>query len=110
MQTSTIVAPKVSQNIGTALTAVGGYSPANSAIVTGLSVCNTSAAAVNVTVTVYNGTTDTNIVFGSAVPVGGTLLLGADWFKFNLISGWSMRVKSSAAASVDAAMFVTEFT
>jgi hypothetical protein len=110
MQTSTIVSPKVSQNIGTALTQVGGYSPANSCVITGLSVANTSAAAVNVTITVYNGTTDTNIVFGTVVPVAGTLLLGAEWFKFTLVSGWSIRVKSSAAASVDAAMFVTEFT
>lgn len=110
MQSVTLVSPKVSRSIGTAFVQVGGYSPASSAIVSGLSVCNTSGAAVNVTITVYDGTNDTNLVFASPVAPGDTLLLGATWFKFTLIAGWSIRVKSSAAASVDAAMFVSEFT
>jgi hypothetical protein len=110
MQSTTIVSPKVSRAVGTSATQVGAYSPASSAIVTGLSVCNISGAAVNVTVTVFDGTNDTNLAFATPVAVGDSLLLGADWFKFTLISGWSIRVKSSAAASVDAAMFVTEFT
>lgn len=110
MQSVTIVSPKVSRSIGTAFVQVGAYSPASSAIVSGLSVCNTSVAAVNVTVTVFDGTNDTNLVFASPVAIGDTLLLGADWFKFTLVAGWSIRVKSSAATSVDAAMFVSEFT
>lgn len=110
MQTVTIVSPKVSRNIGTALTQVGAYSPASSAIVTGLSVCNTSAGIVNVTVTVFDGTNDTNLVFNTPCAVGDSVLLGADWFKFTLVAGWSIRVKSSVATSVDAAMFVSEFT
>lgn len=110
MQTVTIVSPKVSRAIGTAFTQVGAYTPASSAIATGLSVCNISGAIVNVTVTVFDGTNDTNLVFATPVAVGDSLLLGADWFKFILVNGWSIRVKSSAAASVDAAMFVSEFT
>ena len=110
MQTVTIVSPKVSRSIGVALTQVGGYSPASSAIVTGLRVCNTSAGIVNVTITVFDGTNDTNLVFNTPCAVGDSILLGADWFKFTLITGWSIRVKSSAATSVDAAMFVSEFT
>jgi len=110
MQSVTIVSPKVSRGIGTSLTQVGGYSPASSAIVSGLSVANTSGAAVNVTITVFDGTNDTNLVFATPCAVGDSILLGADWVKFNLVAGWSIRVKSSAAASVDAAMFVSEFT
>jgi hypothetical protein len=110
MQSVTLVSPKVSRSIGTSLTQVGAYSPASSAIVSGLSVCTTSVAAVNVTVTVFDGTNDTNLVFATPCAVGDTILLGADWFKFTLVAGWSIRVKSSAATSVDAAMFVSEFT
>ncbi len=110
MQSVTIVSPKVSRGIGTALTQVGGYSPASSAIVSGLCVANVSAGAVNVTITVYDGANDTNLVFATPCAIGDSILLGADWFKFNLVSGWSIRVKSSVAASVDASMFVSEFT
>lgn len=110
MQTVTIVSPKVSRAIGTAFTQVGAYTPASSAIVTGLSVCNISGASVNVTVTIYDGTNDTNIAFATPCAVGDSVLVGAEWFKFTLINGWSIRVKSSVAASVDAAMFVSEFT
>lgn len=110
MQSVTIVSPKVSRSIGTSFTAVGAYSPAGSAMVSGLTVANTSGAAINVTVTVYDGTNDTNIAFGTPVAVGDTLVVGGDWFKFSLVAGWSIRVKSSAAASCDAAMFVSEFT
>lgn len=110
MQSVTIVSPKVSRAIGTAFTQVGGYSPASSAIVSGLCVANISAGIVNVTITVFDGTNDTNMVFATPCGIGDSILLGADWFKFNLIAGWSIRVKSSVAASVDASMFVSEFT
>lgn len=110
MQSVTIVSPKVSRSIGTSFVQVGAYSPASSAIISGLSVCNTSGASVNVTITVFDGTNDTNLTFATPVAVGDTLLLGADWFKFTLVAGWSIRVKSSVATSIDAAMFVSEFT
>src|SRR5882724_1266986 len=107
MQSVTIVSPKVSRSIGTAFVQVGGYSPASGgAIVSGLSVCNTSGSSVNVTVTVFDGANDTNLTFATPCAVGDTLLLGADWFKFTLVAGWSIRVKSSAVTSVDVAMFV----
>lgn len=112
MQTSAIVSPKVSRGVGTVLTAIGGYTPAGSvgAIVAGLVVANISAAQVNVTITVYDGTNDTNIAFGRPCAVGDSVVLGGDIFKATLVNGWNIRVKSSAAASVDAAMFVVEAT
>ena len=79
-------------------------------MVSGLTVANISGASINVTVTVFDGTNDTNIAFATPVAIGDTLVVGGDWFKFNLVAGWSIRVKSSAATSCDAAMFVSEFT
>mgnify|MGYP001616043135 CR=1 FL=1 len=65
---------------------------------------------MNVTVTVFDGANDTNLAFAAPVAAGDSLVMGGEWFKFTLVAGWSIRVKSSAAASVDASMFVTEFT
>lgn len=110
MQTSTIVSPKVSRAVGTAFTAIGAYTPPTAAIIMGVSVCNISGAACTVTVTVYDGANDTNIAFATPLAAGDTLVLGSNEFRGALVNGWNIRVKSSVAASVDAAMFVTEFT
>lgn len=112
MQTTTIVTPKVSRAVGTSLTAIGGYSPAAStgAIVAGISVANISGVVVNITVTVFDGANDTNIVFAKPTAIGDSVILGGDIFKAALVNGWNIRVKSSVAASIDATMFVVEFT
>lgn len=110
MQSVTIVSPKVSRSIGTAFVQVGAYSPASSAIVACIIVANTSGAAVTVTVTVFDGTNDTNLAFNAPVAVGDSLVLGGENLKIMLVTGWSIRVKSSAATSVDATLSVTEFT
>jgi hypothetical protein len=110
MQSTTLVAPKVSRGVGTAATQIGGYSPASSAIVAGIIVANTSGAGVSVTVTVFDGANDTNLAFATPVAVGDSLVLGGENFKLVIVAGWSVRVKSSAAASVDATMSVAEFT
>ncbi len=112
MQVATIVSPKVSRSIGTALTQVGGYTPAGAtgAIVSCISVCNTSGAAVTVQVTVFDGANDTNLAFNAPVAVGDSLVLGGGLLKVTLVNGWSIRVKSSAVTSVDAVVSVTEFT
>lgn len=111
MQTTTIVAPKVSRAIGTAATSVGAYSPAGAigAIISGLVVANTSAGQILVTVTVFDGTNSTNLCFQTPVAIGDSLPLGGSEFKMNLVNGWFIQVKSSVAASCDATMFVTEF-
>lgn len=111
MQTTTIVTPKVSRAVGTALTAIGGYTPAGAigAIIMGIVVANISAGSVNVTVTVFDGANDTNLVFARPCAIGDSVVLGGDILKAALVNGWNIRVKSSVAASVDASMFVTEF-
>lgn len=109
MQTTTLVIPKVSRAVGTALTAIGAYTaPAGGAIIAGICVCNISAGAVNITVTVFDGTNDTNLVFARPTAIGDSVVIGGDVFKGILVSPWQVRVKSSVAASVDATMFVVE--
>ncbi len=73
-------------------------------------MCNTSGAAVTVQVTVFDGANDTNLAFNAPVAIGDTLVLGGENLKIMLVSGWSIRVKSSAVTSVDAVLGVTEFT
>lgn len=112
MQNVAIVAPKVSRNIGVAATQIGGYSPAAgvSAIVSSLTVCNTNTSVVNVKVSLFDGTNDTYVAFNAPVAVGDTLMIGGADAKFTLLNGWSIRVLSTIATSVDAAMCVTEFS
>lgn len=110
MQSVTNVAPKVSRAVGTAFTQIGAYSPASSCIVAGIIATNITAGAILVTVTAFDGTNDTNMAFQAPVAVGDSLVLGGENFKLILVAGWSVRVKSSVASSVDAVMSVAEFT
>jgi len=103
---------KSSRNIGTSLTAVGSYTVGGGVQTTviGLSVCNTAASPITVDVTVYDGTNDTYLAKGAGVPVGNAFIpIGGDE-KVVLIAGDSIRVKSSAATSVDAVMSILEIS
>lgn len=110
MQSATILGPQCSSGVGTAPTAVGGYTPASSSIyatVTELSVANTTASLISVGVSLYNGSTD--YFLAKNAPVGA-----GDSFYFprpiTLTNGWNVRVVSSAATSCDATMSVVQFT
>jgi hypothetical protein len=103
---------KISRNVGTSLTAVGSYTVGGGVVTTviGLSVCNTTTSPITVDVTVYDGTNDAYLVKGAGVPVGnGFIPIGGDE-KVVLIAGDSIRVKSSAATSVDAVMSILEIS
>ena len=110
MQVATVIAPQCSSAIGTALTAVGGYTPPASTgyLISSLIVANTSGAQILVTVTLYNGTTDFNLSFQTPVGVGDSLPFPD--LRITLVNGWNIRVKSSVAASCDATMTGTQFT
>lgn len=112
MQTTNIVAPKVSQAIGTAPVAIGGYTPAGAAgaIISSVTACNILGTTILVTVDLFNGSVATRIALNTPVAAGDTLALGGENFKFTLVNGWNIRVTSNAAASVDASMSVVEFT
>ena len=105
---------KMSSGIGTALTAVGGYTvPADSSttvVVVGLSVANTSASAVDVEVTLNDGATDFYLVKNAPVNSGSSLVVVGGDQKIVLESGHSIKVNSSASSSVDAIMSIMEIT
>ena len=103
---------KVSRNIGTALTAVGSYTVGASTQTTiiGLTVANTSAATVNIDVTLNDGANDTYIVKDAPVPAGGALVPIGGNQKIVLITGDSIKVNSSASSSIDAVLSILEIT
>ena len=103
---------KISRNIGTSLTSVGGYTVGSGVQTTviGLSVCNTTASPVTVDVTVNDGSNDAYLVKGAGVPVGNAFIpIGGDE-KIVLITGDSVQVKSSAASSLDVVMSILEIS
>lgn len=112
MQTTTLVAPKVSQAIGTSATAVGGYSPAGAAgaIISSIVACNITGGSILVTVDLFNGTTATRLAVNAPVAPGDALVLGGESMKIILVNPWVIRVTSNTASSVDATLSVTEFT
>lgn len=101
---------KLSQNVGTSLTAVGSYTvgSATQTTVIGLVVSNTTASAITVDCTLNNGATDTYIVKSAPVPVGGSLVVVGGQQKIVLETGDSIKVKSSASSSADVVMSILE--
>ena len=93
---------KLTSSIGTTPTVCSNAVPnGKTHVIHGLSIANISASPVSATVTITDGTTTISIVNGINIPAGDTLgVMGMD-FKHNLISGDSISVSSSAAASLD---------
>jgi len=100
------------QSVGTTLTSVGSYTVAASTQVTliGVTVANTTTSSVDVDVTHYDGATDTYIVKNAPVPAGSTLVVVGGEQKVVLETGDSVRVKSTAATSIDVVMSLLEIT
>ena len=103
---------KVSQNIGTALTGVGSYTvaAATQTTIIGLVVANTTVSSITVDVTLYDGATDTYITKNCPITTGGSVVIVGGEQKIVLETGDSIRVKSSAATSVDVVMSILEIT
>lgn len=100
----------VQSSIGTALTSVGAYTvPASTqTTVVSLLVSNTSVSDVTIDVTLNNGTTDYYIVKGMPLLTGSAAFpIGLDG-KIVLQTADSVKVKSSAATSVDAILSILE--
>jgi len=88
-----------STGIGTSNTTV--YTATDYATVIGITVANTTTVSVNVTVSIYNGTTGVNIVKTAPVPVGSTLQVIDGGAKIVLQSGDAVKVLSDTASSID---------
>lgn len=102
----------LSRGIGTSATSVGSYVVAASTQTTliGLSVANISASAVSITVALYDGTNSTHLIKDAPLLAGSTLIIAGGDQKIVMQTGDSIRVTSTAVASVDAIISVLEVT
>jgi len=103
---------KLSRSIGTTATRVGAYTVAASTSTTaiGLSVANTSTAAINANVFHSDGSNNTYIVYNAPIPAGGSLVAVGGDQKIVLVTGDGIFVQSTAASSVDAILSILEIT
>jgi hypothetical protein len=103
---------KLEQSVGTTPTTVGGYTvgAATQVTVIGMSVANTTGSAVTVDIALNNGATDTFLIKSGPVPVGSALVLFGGDQKLVMVTGDSIKVTSSAAASVDVVLSILEIT
>lgn len=103
---------KLSRSIGTSLTAVGSYTvgAATEVTVIGLAVSNKTASQVLVDATLNDGANDTYLIKEAPVPSGGSIVIIGGDQKVVLEVGDSIKVKSTAASSVDVVMSILEIT
>ena len=103
---------KLSRNVGTSLTSVGSYTvgAATQTTVIGLSLCNTTTAPITVDVVVNDSANDFYLLKGAPVPVGGSIAAVGGDQKVVITTNDSIKVKSSAASSLDAVMSILEIT
>lgn len=103
---------KRSDNIGTSLASIGGYTLAanTGAIVVGLTVSNTSTQQVFANVVVNNGSNNFYIIKNATIPANGTLIAVGQGQKIVLQAGDTVQVNSSLSSSVDAMLSVMEST
>ncbi len=103
---------KLERQIGTSLTAIESYTvPASTeTTVIGLTVSNTTAATIEVDVTVNDATNDYYVVKTAPVPSGGSLVVVGGDQKLVLTTGDSVKIKSDTATSADAVMSILEIT
>jgi len=103
---------KLSRNIGTSLTVVGGYTVGASTQTTviGLAVSNTSASQVLVDATLNDASNDYYLIKEAPVPSGGSIVIVGGDQKVVLETGDSIKVKSDTASSVDIVMSILEIT
>lgn len=103
---------KLSRNVGTSPATVGSYTVGGSTttIVVGLTISNTTAAAVSATATLWDGTNNYYVVSGAPIPGGGTLVAVGGEQKIVMQTGDQIRVTSDSASSLDVILSVMEIT
>ena len=103
---------KATRNVGTVEAIVGNYTVGASATATviGLTVANTAATTVTVSVWIDDGANDTYLVKNAEIAAGSTLIVVGGKQKMVLVTGDSVRVQSNTATSVDANMSLLEMT
>lgn len=103
---------KISRNVGTSSANIGSYAVGSSttSIVVGLTVCNTTGAAVSATVSLFDGANTTYLVRGAPIPGGGSLVVVGGDQKVVLQTGDAVQVLSDSSSSIDAVMSIMEIT
>lgn len=103
---------KVSRNVGNTAATIGSYTvgTGNTSIVLGLTVCNTTGAAINTSVYINDGSNNYYLIKDAPVPGGGSLVVIGGDQKVVLQASDSMRVISDAVTSVDAVMSIMEIS
>ena len=103
---------KVSRNVGNTAVSIGSYTvgSGNTSIVLGLTVCNTTGAAINTSVYINDGSNNYYLIKDAPVPGGGSLVVIGGDQKVVLQASDSMRVISDAVTSVDAVMSIMEIS
>ncbi len=103
---------KLQRLIGASLVAIESYTvPASTeTTVIGLTVSNTTAATIEVDVTVNDATNDYYVVKTAPVPSGGSLVVVGGDQKLVLTTGDSVKIKSDTGISADAVMSILEIT
>lgn len=103
---------KLSRGVGTSAAAVGSYTVASSTtvVIVGLTVTNISGSAITANVFINDGAANTSVVTNAPISSGASLVpIGGDQ-KIILLTGDSLYVQSSAAASIDAILSIMEIT
>lgn len=105
-------ARKLSRNVGTTPTAVGGYTvgAATQVTVIGMSIANTTGSDVTADITLNDGANTTYLGKTIPIPTGGALVMFGGDQKLVLVTGDSVEVTSSAATSLDVVMSILEIT
>ena len=107
---------KTSKGVGTSLTQIGSYAVAadTQTTVIGLSVSNVTSSSVDVDVQLSSNagsaTNDIRIVKCVPVPSGSTVVLIGGDQKLVMETGNLLKIKSSAASSLDVVMSILEIT
>lgn len=103
---------KLSRGVGITAAAVGSYTVASSTtvVIVGLTVTNISGSAITANVFINDGAANTSVVTNAPISSGASLVpIGGDQ-KIILLTGDSLYVQSSAAASIDAILSIMEIT
>jgi hypothetical protein len=101
---------KLSRNVGNTAVTIGSYTvDANvTTVVVGLTICNTTGAAVNSSVYLNDGANDTYLVKNAPIPGGGSLVVVGGDQKVILEAGDSIEVISDAVSSLDVTLSIME--
>lgn len=100
----------MSKDVGTSAVNIVTVGAATQTTVIGMSASNTTASPVTVSAYVTRSGTDYYLIKSATVPVGSSLVIVGGEQKVVLITGDTLKIVSSAAASVDSVVSVLNIT